>query len=449
MLMEISPAKRRHAYIGIITAVITLIAVQTDLRRAANTFNLWANIVADADSGGGRERERMQRVNHSAFQDNKAVMAAAAAARKSKNPRSGRISKGRSKRGILHDRSPRAKSARMHYQQDQDQKKTPSPGSAKNLSQVFVNSRWQLQKKIGSGAFGVIYKATCNQTGAHVAVKMEKLKAHSQLHFEQNIFKILSGHTGIPSVHWYGSAGNYNAMVATLLGPSLQRVFEASGNRFSLKTSLLLAVQMVSRLQHVHEHHFIHGDVKPDNFVMGLQNSSRLVHLIDFGLAKKFRHPITRRHVPWSQRDGLEGTARYASVNAHKGIQQSRRDDLESLAYVLTFFYRGILPWQGLKAKTKKEKYEQILAKKMSLSPSEITAGCPEPFEKFLIYARNLGFDQDPDYDRIRSWFTELFEKEGYKLDYVYDWNLPGRHAAAPATSTPLHPAAGAPAALG
>eukprot|EP00466_Bigelowiella_natans_P008094 jgi/Bigna1/134691/aug1.26_g9399 len=372
MLMEISPAKRRHAYIGIITAVITLIAVQTDLRRAANTFNLWANIVADADSGGGRERERMQRVNHSAFQDNKAVMAAAAAAaRKSKNPRSGRISKGRSKRGILHDRSPRAKSARMHYQQDQDQKKTPSPGSAKNLSQVFVNSRWQLQKKIGSGAFGVIYKATCNQTGAHVAVKMEKLKAHSQLHFEQNIFKILSGHTGIPSVHWYGSAGNYNAMVLVLC------------------------------------------------------------EFDDLS-------------------DGLEGTARYASVNAHKGIQQSRRDDLESLAYVLTFFYRGILPWQGLKAKTKKEKYEQILAKKMSLSPSEITAGCPEPFEKFLIYARNLGFDQDPDYDRIRSWwFTELFEKEGYKLDYVYDWNLPGRHAAAPATSAPLHPAAGAPAALG
>ncbi|GAB5364507.1 hypothetical protein AAMO2058_000976400 [Amorphochlora amoebiformis] len=218
--------------------------------------------------------------------------------RKSKTPRGGRTQRGagRTKRAHVYDRSMRPKS------KVGDGRSSPSPGSAKNISKIFVNSRWQLIKKIGNGAFGVIYKARCNQTRNDVAIKMEKLKAHSQLHFEQNIFKIMQGPQGLPNVYWYGPVGHYNAMTATLLGPSLQRAFEVSGNKLSLKTILMIGIQMVSRLQHLHDNHFIHGDVKPDNFVMGLNTTAHVVHIIDFGLAKKYRHPITRKHVAWSQR---------------------------------------------------------------------------------------------------------------------------------------------------
>jgi len=135
-----------------------------------------------------------------------------------------------------------------------------------------------------------------------------------------------------------------------------------------LKTVLMLADQMINRVEYVHMKSFLHRDIKPDNCLMGLGKRTNQVYIIDFGLAKKYRDSTTHQHIPYREHKNLTGTARYASVNTHLGVEQSRRDDLESLGYVLMYFLKGSLPWQGLKAGTKKQKYEKISERKIATS---------------------------------------------------------------------------------
>lgn len=139
----------------------------------------------------------------------------------------------------------------------------------------------------------------------------------------------------------------------------------------------MLGIQMISRLEYIHNKHIIHRDMKPDNFVMGIDENSGVVYLIDFGLAKKYRSSRTLQHIRYSNNKKLTGTARYASVNALRGVEQSRRDDLEAVGYVLMYFLRGILPWQGLKVDKKEDRYKKIYEKKKVTTAEELCVGFP------------------------------------------------------------------------
>lgn len=291
--------------------------------------------------------------------------------------------------------------------------------------ELRVGNKYRLGRKIGSGSFGDIYLGTTINTGEEVAIKLECIRTkHPQLHIESKFYKMMQGGIGIPRIIWCGSEGDYNVMVMELLGPSLEDLFNFCARRFSLKTVLLLADQMISRIDYIHSRDFIHRDIKPDNFLMGLGKKGNLVYIIDFGLAKKFRDTRTLRHIPYRENKNLTGTARYASINTHLGIEQSRRDDLESLGYVLMYFNLGALPWQGLKAANKRQKYERISEKKLSTTILSLCKGFPSEFVNYLNFCRQMHFEQRPDYCYLRKLFRNLFHRLGFTYDYVFDWNL-------------------------
>lgn len=293
--------------------------------------------------------------------------------------------------------------------------------------EVRIGGRYKLGQRIGCGSFGSIHLGTNIQTGEEVAVKPEPVRArHPQLLYEAKIYKLLSGGIGIPIVHWYGVEGEFNIMVLDLLGPTLEDLLNFCNRRLSLKTVLMLADQMINRLEYVHAKIVIHRDVKPDNFLLGLGRKANQVHLIDFGLAKKYRDSKTQQHICFREGKALTGTARYASVNTHIGIEQSRRDDLEAVGYVLVYLLQGSLPWQGLPAKTKQEKYDQILQKKQETPLEDLCSNCPIEFVKYLRYCRELQFEDRPDYGFLRQLLRERFLREGFQLDFVYDWTLIG-----------------------
>ncbi|KAL4333169.1 hypothetical protein GQ457_07G031160 [Hibiscus cannabinus] len=301
-----------------------------------------------------------------------------------------------------------------------------------------VGNKYRLGRKIGSGSFGEIYLGTHIQTNEDVAIKLivpiniddfcyaqENLKTkHPQLLYESKLYKILQGGTGIPNVRWSGVEGDYNVLVMDLLGPSLEDLFNFCSRKLSLKTVLMLADQMINRVEFAHSKSFLHRDIKPDNFLMGLGGLANQVYIIDFGLAKKYRDTSTHQHIPYRENKNLTGTARYASMNTHLGIEQSRRDDLESLGYVLMYFLRGSLPWQGLRAGTKKQKYDKICEKKVATSIEALCRGYPSEFASYFHYCRSLHFDDKPDYSYLKLLFRELFSREGFQFDYMFDWTI-------------------------
>ncbi|XP_046992929.1 casein kinase I isoform X2 [Schistocerca americana] len=305
--------------------------------------------------------------------------------------------------------------------------------------EFIVGGKYRLVRKIGSGSFGDIYLGINITNGEEVAVKLENVRArHPQLLYESKLYKVLNGGVGIPHIRWYGQERDYNVLVMDLLGPSLEDLFNFCSRRFTIKTVLMLADQMIARVEFVHCKSFIHRDIKPDNFLMGIGRHCNKLFLIDFGLAKKFRDNRTRQHIIYREDKNLTGTARYASINAHLGIEQSRRDDMESLGYVLMYFNRGSLPWQGLKAATKKQKYEKISEKKMSTPVEVLCKGFPAEFAMYLNYCRGLRFEESPDYMYLRQLFRILFRTLNHQYDYTFDWTMLKQKSVPPSGAGPL-----------
>jgi len=292
-------------------------------------------------------------------------------------------------------------------------------------SSNVVGVHYRVGKKIGEGSFGVIFEGTNLLNNQNVAIKFEPRKTDApQLRDEYRTYKILVGCPGIPNVYYFGQEGLHNILVIDLLGPSLEDLFDHCGRKFTTKTVVMIAKQMLSRVQTIHEKNLIYRDIKPDNFLIGRPHSKQLnvIHVVDFGMAKQYRDPKTKQHIPYRERKSLSGTARYMSINTHLGREQSRRDDLEALGHVFMYFLRGGLPWQGLKAATNNQKYEKIGEKKQTTAIKDLCDGFPEEFNKYLSYVRNLGFEDTPDYDYLRDLFTQVLRNSGEVEDGEYDW---------------------------
>ncbi|CAO3685419.1 unnamed protein product [Rhizopus microsporus] len=299
--------------------------------------------------------------------------------------------------------------------------------SNSSSSTNIVGVHYRVGKKLGEGSFGVLYEGLNLLNNQSVAIKFEPRKSDApQLRDEYRTYKVLAGLPGVPSAYYFGQEGLHNILVIDLLGPSLEDLFDMCGRKHSIKTVAMLAKQMIDRVESVHERNLIYRDIKPDNFLIGRPGTkyANTVFLIDYGMAKLYRDPKTKQHIPYRERKSLSGTARYMSINTHLGREQSRRDDLESLGHVFMYFLRGSLPWQGLKAATNKQKYEKIGEKKQSTSIKELCEGFPEEFGIYLQYVRKLGFEETPDYDFLRELFNKVLYRLGEKDDGIYDWML-------------------------
>ena len=287
-----------------------------------------------------------------------------------------------------------------------------------NIGQIFIN-KYKCIEKLGEGSFGSIYKVEYN--GNYYAMKLEKIESEQQyLENEATIMNYLKG-PNIPYIKSYESNSVYNILVMQLLGRNLENIFHEK-KIFSLKTVCMLGYQIVSILEYIHNRHIIHRDIKPDNFVMGLNDLSQYLYLLDFGLAKKYRSSTSLKQLPFINKNKIIGTARYASINSLRGYEQSRRDDLEAACYVLIYFIKGKLPWQGIEVKNKEERYKRILSKKIEINSKELCEGLPCEFETIIEYVRNLDYLEQPDYEMLRGYFNSMLRKEHNKFDYIYDW---------------------------
>eukprot|EP00762_Andalucia_godoyi_P001083 ANDGO_02021.mRNA.1 Casein kinase I isoform delta-like len=299
-----------------------------------------------------------------------------------------------------------------------------SSGRRKQIESTCIGGAFLVGKKIGSGSFGDVYQGfNLLANRSPVAIKVENARSRNpKLRHEARILKQLQD-TGIaPKVYYYGlHLDTYYVMVTDLLGSNLEELFDQCGKRFSVKTVCMIGIQLFHVLEMIHSRGLIHRDVKPENFLMGITDCTHRVFAIDFGLAKKFI--VDGQHIPYrSDKRGLTGTARYASVKTHWGIEQSRRDDLESLCYLLVYFLQGKLPWQGLRVVAKEEKFVRIAEMKGSLSSSELCQGLPKEFTQLLDYVRGLSFDVDPEYEFCRSLLSTALFSSGTSCDFVYDW---------------------------
>ena len=285
--------------------------------------------------------------------------------------------------------------------------------------------KYLIVKKLGQGSFGSIYSAKENNNW--YAIKFEnKNNGQALLENEANIMKYLNS-PKVPSLKSFGYSGDYNVLVMELMGKSLEDIFESlPTKKMSIRCVCNLGYQMVDMLEFIHSRHIIHRDIKPDNFIMGRGSKSKYLYMIDFGLSKKYRSPTTLKHYPLIQKKKLTGTARYASVNALKGMTQSRRDDLEAVGYVLMYFLIGRLPWQGQVNKNKSQRYLRIMEIKRDTTPQELCRGFPQEFEEYVSYTRNLEYEEDPNYNMLKELFLKVLKNDGHIFDYYYDWDNDG-----------------------
>jgi len=261
----------------------------------------------------------------------------------------------------------------------------------------IINKKYILLNKIGEGSFGSIFKGKNIRTNEYVAIKLEPIKNETKLlKNESIIYQYLNNNRGIPSIKWFGKDVNNYYMVIDLLGNTLETTKNKLGV-FSLKLVLQIGIQIIYLLKTIHENKLIHRDIKPDNFLLSLNNKDKSIYIIDFGFCKSYIS--NGKHIAVKEINNLIGSKTYASINAHNFLELSRRDDLESLAYMLLYFYLGKLSWQNITENIKQLKQNVLETTKI-----------PKVLVNYINYVRSLQFEEEPNYIFIINDFKRELE---------------------------------------
>ncbi len=280
-------------------------------------------------------------------------------------------------------------------------------------------------KKIGKWHNGDIYLGKYIPDNKLIAIKVERF--HESLPKEQYKLLLIGKEKGIINTYNIYLGTHHTFLFIELLGKNLEELFQDMKGKFSIKTISQIALQMIERIKFIHSKKFIYRDIKPENFVIGRDSEKNLIYLIDFGLAKKYIK-YEEAHIDYEEGKSQVGTPIYASLNSHHGIQMSRRDDLEEIAYSLIYFMKGRLPWQDFKVNSEEDEEEEEACKKImemkeKISPEELCQNLPVEFLTLLKYSRNLKFKEKPDYDYLQNMFKNLIISNNQEIDMKFDWD--------------------------
>ena len=288
-----------------------------------------------------------------------------------------------------------------------------------------INDEFQLieSEQLGGGAFGVVYKCiSLIDSKKEFAAKVESNDSiKPQLNHEYKILKYLEGEEGIPKSYLLKNIGFSTIMIFELLGPNLEDILkETKAKKFTYKTCGMILKQMNKRLNYIHDCGIIHRDLKPENFIVSTNAREGIIYLIDFGLSKKFINPKTKEHIPFKTNRPIMGTAKYTSLNTHKGFEQSRRDDLESLAYIIIYFFYGQLPWSNIKVKTKEEVFQKVYEIKSNYKDLEEYKNLPNELSDLIDYCTNLEYEEKPNYFFIKTLAERMIGRSNN--EELFDW---------------------------
>lgn len=283
-----------------------------------------------------------------------------------------------------------------------------------------IGKNYKLIKQIGKGSFGEVFLVSDYKDNEY-ACKIEHNNEKNRLKNEVNIYKRfnIKRVDCVPKIYKYSETDESNLLLMQLLGKSLDVIFDECNENIDLGTVLKLAISIISILEKIHRVGIIHRDIKPNNFMFGIEDKKNHLYIMDFGLSKKWYN--NKQHIDLKFGRSLIGTARYASINIHNGAEPSRRDDMESVGYMLVYFLKGSLPWQGLKKKTKTNPIDEIGKTKIVCDINVLCKNVPECFSKYITYTRNLNFTEKPDYDYLRNLFSTYAQENNITLKYYWE----------------------------
>jgi serine/threonine protein kinase len=293
-----------------------------------------------------------------------------------------------------------------------------------NLLKIKIFGKYQIMKIISKSSFSTVYLGKClKEKKKYVAIKVQKQNCIISELEREAYFQYYLRSIGIPKVLSFGKTKKYNILVETLLGKTINKLFEINNNPESkMKDMCMAAIQIIDRIEFVHSKNIIHQDIKPENFLVGNPDTS-LIYIIDFGLCKKYRSSRTGKHIIFSKCKKFIGTLEYSSINSMKGLEMTRRDDMESIGYMLIHLIKGTLPWIIPEKIPFPEKYEKVYKIKANISNEELCKDLPIEMCKYMEYVKSLKYEEDPDYEYLRQLFFSILRKMNEKFDLNFSWS--------------------------